>query len=304
MRNINGSATFLKLRYRISVTTLVVAGYGLLLSCTSPTVVGEFADSAQKGLSAGSPIFTDLYDSCTRRETLRPDAPIYPLFVPSTSKRGAPTGNAAPAACAQFQNEGRELTKMSDVLAAYFKGMQQLAQFNTVNLSSSAETMSENAATAAGISYTQIISAGKLASIVTQLATESYQRRRLSQLLKSADSDVAEITAAFASANKTYEDLLNQEQQTLSARYQSEGDEAQRAMLFLLNHAYTHDLDALQQRRSAAIAYDDVLNNIRDGHHKLTQATKLTGKEINAVLAPYTSKINGALPTLNKSKSE
>lgn len=246
-------------------------------------------------------MFGDLYESCVRRQSLRPDMPTYPLFVPPGSKEAAPKDNPAIDSCSQFQAEGKELTTMSNVLDAYFKSMEQLAGFDTVALGGNVETIAENATTAADLSTTQIESAGKLANLITQLATAGYQRKRLFELLKAADPEVTDVTQAFDQATKTYLDLLNQEQQTLAAQYQSVGDASTGSTLFLLNHAYSQDLDKLQQRRTEANAYLDVTKNIREGHHKLVaNEKKLRAKDLSAALRSYISKIDGALPLLAK----
>jgi hypothetical protein len=185
---------------------------------------------------------------------------------------------------------------MSDVLSAYFKSLQKLAGFNTTGLAGSVATVGANSATAAELSITQIESAGSLASLITQLATEGYQTSRLVKYVCEADPEIADLTTAFERVTKTYLDLLNQEQQTVTSLYQTVGDQTTGSTLLLLNHAYHQDIDELEQRRSAATTYAGMLKDIRDGHHKLvTDGTNLSAKELSATLAPYTSKIDGAL---------
>jgi hypothetical protein len=275
----------------------------LLLSCASPAAVSAFAQSAQNGINDGPPLFNDLYSSCVRRETLRPDLQIYPEFVPSGSKQAAPKDNSAIASCSRFNPASKELDKMSDVLSSYFKSLQQLAGFNTAAVAGSAEAVGQNAATAAGLSYTQIESAGKLASLITQLATEGYQTSRLVKYVHDADPEIADLTSAFERATRTYLDLLDQEQQTVTALYQTVGEGSMGSMLFLLNHAYHQDIDKLQERRAGAMVYAGLLKDIREGHHKLVADGKnLSAKELMVTLAPYTSKINGALAELPMDK--
>ncbi len=158
------------------------------------------------------------------------------------------------------------------------------------------ELSAENAATAAGVSYTQIISAGKLANLLTQVATERYQRGHMVRYLREANPEVANIIDALDIAAKTYISLLDEEQQTLTARYQSVGDTSQGAVLLLLNRAYSEDLSRLQERRTSADAYRDALKNIREAHGKLVEnAEHLPAKELNKTLQPYISKIDGAV---------
>ncbi len=288
------------------MTATGVACAALLLSlstsCVSPEAIGAFADSAQKTLAGGPPLFADIHNSCVRRESARPGSPILPLFVPPGSKNAPPKDPPALAACARFATEAQGLTKISDVLTAYFRAMQQLSAFNTSSVSAAGETAVENAGTAAGLSLTQVDSAGKLASLVTRLFTESYQRSHLLEYLRSADPEVANLTEGLDGVARNYLDFLQEEQQTITARYQSVGDVNQKALLLLLNRAYTDDLAQVQGRRDAANAYRDALKDIREGHHQLVKSAQhLSTKELSMSLQPYTSKLDGLLPSLQKS---
>ena len=268
----------------------------LLGSCVSPEALKTFADSAQKGLAGGPLLFADMYDACVRRESSRPSLPSLPIFVPPGSSVAAPKEPSTVAACARFDEEAKELTRVSDVLTAYFKAMERLAGFNASTVSAANEMSAENAATAGGLTYTQIMSAGKLANLLTQVATERYQRNHLIRYLREANPEVANITDALDTVAKTYISLLDEEQQTLTARYQSVGDTSQGAVLLLLNRAYSEDLSELHDRRTSADAYREALKNIREGHGKLVEnAQHLTAKELNSTLQPYISSIDGAV---------
>jgi hypothetical protein len=166
-------------------------------------------------------------------------------------------------------------------------------------VSGDSESVAENAATAANLSYTQITSAGKLASLVTRAFTEGYQRRHISEYLRTADPAVADITQGLDLVTKTYLDFLHEEQQTTTARYQSVGDGTRDAVLFLLNHSYSEDIAEISRRRAAATAFRDALKDIREGHHQLlVNAKHLSAKQLSVALEPYTSKLDGLLPTL------
>lgn len=282
----------------VACSTLLLT---VLLSCASPQAIGPFADSAQKALAAGPPLFTDIHDSCVRRQLANPSQPILPLFVPPGSKDAPPANPPAVAACARFATEAQGLIKVSDVLTAYFRAIQQLSAFNISSVSTASETTAENAATAADLDTSQIDSAGKLASLVTRVFTESYQRSRLLEYLRNADPQVVHITEGFDTVTKNYLDFLQEEQQTLTARYQSVADTNQQAMVLLLNRAYSDDLADIQRRRTAAGTYRDALKSIREGHHQLVEnAQHLNAKELSMALQPYTSKLDGLIPAPQK----
>lgn len=298
-----GSGTFLQLgsQKKVVASIFATALALALLSCAAPQVIGAFADSAQKALAGGPPLFEDLHDSCVRRESARPSRPILPVFVPPGSKNAPPKDSPDLAACTRFAAEGQALTKVSDVLTAYFRAMQQLSDFNTSSVTATNEASAENAATAAGLNTVQIDSVGKLANFVTGVFTSHYQKSRLVKYLRDADPEVADITQGLETVVKNYDVFLNEEQQTITARYQTVGDSNQPAMLLLLNRAYSDDLAQIQHRRDAAGSYMVVLTNIREGHHKLVEvAQHMNAKELTLALQPYTSKLDASATALQK----
>jgi hypothetical protein len=181
--------------------------------------------------------------------------------------------------------------------------MQQLASFNTSTVSAASETAAQNAATAASLNSTQVDSAAKLASLVTQVFTETYQRRRLLEDLRSADAPVANITQGLESVVNIYIRSLHDEQQTVTARYQAVGGTDDTAVLLLLDRAYSDDVADIDRRRKAAAQYQEALKTVREGHHQLvTGAHHLSAKELNVALQPYTSKLMDLVTALQKSK--
>lgn len=269
-------------------------------SCTSPQAIGAFAESAQKALTAGEPLFEDLHASCVRRETARPGEPILPLFVPPGSKL-APKPAPELAACDRFASQAQALGKVSDVLTGYFRAIQQLAAFNTTAVATANQNDAQAAATAAQLSLVQIDSVAQLAGLITRVFTEHYQHSRLLADMLEADPAVANITEGFQSVISNYLVFLQEEQQTLTARYQQVGDVNQPATLLLLNHAYTDDVAEIQRRRTEAENYSKALGEIREGHHQLIEDAKhMSAKELSLVLQPYTSELNTLAPLVQK----
>lgn len=280
---------------------LFIAICALSLSgCTSPEAIAAFAGSAQKVLQQSPAIFTDIHDSCVRRHL---DArPITPLYLPSPSQDSAPGSPNESPVCAPFGPQGQALTKASDVLAAYFEAIEQLAAFNTSSVGTTSLQAAEYAATAAQLSTTQIDSVGKLAGLVTQAFTEHYRQSHLVKYLREADPSISSVTQGFEDiVAKDYEGLLREERQTITARYQNVGTAGNNATILLLNRAYTDDLNELHRRAAAADAYVEALEQIRAGHHQLAQnAGHLHAKELSLALQPYTAKLQALVPVLQK----
>ena len=293
-----GSVSSVSVWRRVSSPLALLA---VLWSCAAPEAVSSFSASAQQALSGGPALFSDIHESCLRRQALRPSAPLFPAFVPPGSKDAPPAGVPGAAVCARFAPQGQGLTKVSGVLADYFKAMQKLAGFQVSGVTAANEAGAENAASAAGLDYTQVVSIGKLANLVTRLVTEGYQRSQLLTGLTDADPEIQTITTGLDTVAKLYIDSLNEEQQTITAEYQTAGGTKDRGMLLLLNRAYSEDLEQVTQKRAAATAYRDALRNIRDGHHTLARdAHYMNAKELMKALQPYTSNLNGLIPSISK----
>lgn len=278
----------------LSLGIFIAAALLSLAGCTSPQAVAIFADSAQKVLDQGPPLFHDLHDSCIRRHTGAEK--IVPVFLPTS-----PTPPTSPV-CSPFAQQGDALAKASDILSAYFRAMHELASFDTSSVSTATEQAAENAATGAQLNDVQIDSVGKLAGLITQIFTEHYQRSRLMSYVRTADPAVASVTQGFETiVSKDYESLLHEEQQTIAARYQNVVDPQNLAAVLLLNRAYTDDVNEINRRKAAADAYVEALKQIREGHHKLTEkGGHLNVKELGLALASYTTRLQALLPIVQK----
>lgn len=271
-----------------------------LCGCTSPEAIANFADTSQRALQQGPAIFRDLHDSCTRRHS---DAEsIIALYLPrpaGTSPRNTPNENPV---CTPFTPQGDALSKAEDVLAAYFRAVQQLASFNTSTVSSTSRQAAQNAAITARLPLNQVDSLSKLAGLVTEAFTGGYQRSRLAQYLRRADPSISSLMRGFEEiVSEDYDSLLREEQQTLTARYEKIGDIRNSATILLLNRAYTDDLNELNRRKAVAHAYVEALEQIRDGHHQLAlNANRLHARDLNLALQPYTTKLQTLMPVLQK----
>ena len=285
---------------RLTLSCVLLSTALYLASCASPQAVATFAGSAEKTLNAGSSLFTDLPASCVRRH-LAAD-PVSPVYLPA--KLLAAHSGAPPAVpqCAVFEPQGEALTKASRVVSAYFRAMQQLASFNSTTVSGPGDQAVAGIATASGLNTTQVDSVSKLAGLLTQAFTERYKEGSLVKIIVQADPSIASLTQAFEDViGKDYEGLLREEQQTLAMQYQTVGDLKDPATILLLNRAYTDDVNQVNARKAAADPYVAALQQLREGHHSLAKnARSLNVKDLAAALQPYSDKLEGLLPVLEK----
>jgi hypothetical protein len=205
-------------------------------------------------------------------------------------------------ACAVFAKQSEALVRVADVLAAYFRAMQQLASFNTSTISGPGETAAQSAAIAATIDSTRAASIGKLAGLITQAFTDRYQRSRLTKYVQEADPRVTSITQALEDVvSKDYEGMLRTERRAVLRRYQDVGDQTNGPVTLLLNRAYGEDMTELDKRKASADAFVTALQQIRDGHHALARnANHMDPKQLGVALDPYTGTLDGLIPALRR----
>jgi hypothetical protein len=256
-------------------------------SCSSPVAVAAFASSAQKAVDQGQVIFADMPNSCERRDADRKrDSDILVDMSP---------GIPVPARCTGFVSQRDALLKSSVVLADYFEVLNQVASFGTSNLGTTATSDAQQLETDAHLKDSGGLST--LAGILVQAATEGYQRKRLAEHIKAANTPIQNVTLAFAqiAVDDYQNDLLLNEERTLRERY---GDFAALAagrnepMVFLLRARWQEDMSGLVQRRAAVAAYVSALEKVRKGHQELAdRAGKLNSRDLTKSLAPYTKSL-------------
>ncbi len=264
------------------------------LSCAPPTAIATFAGDADKAITAGTPIFADIHESCVRRQAEeQPLTPQYPHAGQTQTAAGDET------VCASFASEVQELESVSSILSAYFRAMQQLARFDQTNVSTQAEHAGANIGTAAILSLNQTDAVAKLSGLITRALTGHYQRSKLGEFLRTADPHVTAVSQALETVlTKDYGSLLDEEERATKRRYGEVSRATEPATVLLLNRAYLEDLHEVQRRRAAAKAYAEVLRQAREGHHLLASTGHLNNKELSLALQPYVSKLQAFAPSI------
>lgn len=258
------------------------------VGCSQPEAVAAFAGAANQALTQGASLFNDLQGSCLRRHTAVER--VTPAFLPEPSP-------AVANACADFAPQGVALVQDANVLAAYFQAMQELAAFDNSSVSTPAEAAGANGATAADLNSSQIDSISKLSGLVTRAFTGNYRRNHLLEYLRDADPHVAVLTTGLENVvGKDYQGLLTEERRNLNIEYQRVFKPGDTALTLLLNRAYRGDIGELNRRQSAAVAYVQALQQIRQAHRKLAaSARRLETKQVSVELEPYTKKLQDLL---------
>ncbi len=261
-----------------------------VLSCTPPTAIATFAGGADKAISQGAPIFADIHESCVRRQS--DEARIVPDY-PHADQDNPKNAASAASVCASFVTEVKELESVSSILSAYFRAMQELAAFDQSKVSVQAKEAGQSAGAAAVLSFNQIDSVAKLSDLITRAFTQHYQSGKLREFLGAADPHVAAISQALEKIVSTdYAGMLDEEERAINRRYQRVSGARDSATVLLLNRAYAADLNELRRRKTMADNYSKALEQVRDGHHQLSEnAGHLSNKQIALALQPYISQL-------------
>ncbi|MBV9501512.1 MAG: hypothetical protein JO138_19260 [Acidobacteriaceae bacterium] len=276
---------------------LIIAVLAASLSCAPPQTVATFAEAASGAITSGAPIFSDLYDSCVRRH--QDAGPIVPVYSIGAENSASDPAGSVPPACRVFAGERDALIRMSAVLAAYFRAMQDLAEFGASSVAAPSAEAGVGASMAASLSTVQADSVSKLSGLVLELFTRRYQHERIATLLRTADPHVAVITRGLEKIVGTdYNSLLEEEERTLKRRYQRAGATTNgTAVVLLLDRAYSEDMRQLEQRRAFAATYVEALQQVRDGHGKLAlNSAHLGSKQVGLALQPDISRLQGLAP--------
>jgi hypothetical protein len=279
----------------IAILIAAISAFTLLCTgCSTPLAIATFSASAEQALDHGPALFKDLYGTCARARLYQ--QPVQPLF-----KGSQPASGQEIQACLQFRAEGDALITDSDAFSKYFSALHELAEFNASAISGPATGAATQAAATANLTTSQIQAMGKLASLITQAATEHFQRVRLMHLLEQADPSVQDAVQAFQTVARDYEGLLDEERRRMRARYQDASVGVSTPLLLLLDRAFQEEAAGIETRRNAAEAYIKALREVAEGHQLLAlNAKKVSPKELGMALEPYTSNLRQLVPQIQK----
>ena len=197
------------------------------------------------------------------------------------------------------------------VLLAYFDALGKLAGGSTSGFSKSVSGIDANLKVA-GLNTEQqklASSAGKLAAAIAGMITDGYKRKKLGEIVRAADDDVATLANGLADqidsdSKASYTQELEAEQTSLSTYYGIPIAQATDPLGKLSAYKdWQAAREMLQNRRDAAKAYRKLMISLRDAHSKLKEESvnnRFDAKAIAKALGPYLSDIESSIEDLQK----
>jgi len=267
-----------------SAASVVTALVLCLASCATPDAVRQFVTTARDATSKFAPFVNDIADSCVRRKMA--DRPVTEIADPT---------ELATAACKEDSDLAPAVLGAMNVLANYLNALNSLASNESVSYDKQIDDFAGKLQAAAKFPAPATDAVKGLAKFLADAAGSAYQRKKLAEALKKADSDITALTDTLGRiVGVEYVRDLNNEQDTLKNRYRDamRSNQHNDAIALLLQQNWMADLATLRKRKAAAADYQKVLEKIRDGHkHLVSDASRWSAAELAKELGPYTLSI-------------
>jgi hypothetical protein len=253
----------------------------------------KLADSAQRTLPA---VVADIPSSCLRQNTLLNEIP--------TEERPA---SLKAQDCKPYQDVAEHLSKDQNVLIAYFDSLGKLSANAPLSYDKNIDTDVSTVEKLPNLSKGTIAAssaAQKIAKVLADAATKAYREHEVNSIIKNTDAAIQELTADLKKVVVVqYTGILSNEGVALDTYYQgpmAAAGKSERLALIVVQRQYDGDTAALQSRKSAAIAYGKVMDNLASLHTKLrTEAMKKASlRDIAEQIGPDISNLKDAISEL------
>ena len=267
----------------------IVGVFLLACACNTPDTVAKFCSSAVVTLKSGDALFDDISASCVREAQTR--EPFATFEVTDTT----------PPACDEIGKQASGLKAAGQLLAEYFKALNDLASFGTTTAGSNASSLAKTAAAQAKLSSNAQTAIGSIAGLLTQIATGGYQQKALATNIVKHKADVDAVLGGLGEAvGVVYLQMLKEEENKTITRYREYLLQHPDATL-ALDSRWQNDRTSFASKIRAAQAYQDALNTLIKGNDDLAaHANNLSAKNLPGLLSPYVSQLESMVPAIQK----
>lgn len=281
---------------KFTLRALLPVCFSLLVGCANLDDIAElskFADRAQQTLPA---VVADIPASCHRQN----------LLIDYTPAAERPASLSVQD-CEPFQEVADHLAKDQGILIAYFDALGKLATNTPLSFGQTIDTnvgtiekfqnLSKDAVAASS-------AAQEIAKVLGDAVTRSYRAKKVNSIVLQSDDAVQELTADLKRIIVLdYAGILSNESTVLDAYYQgpiAARGQNERLALIVVQRQYNGDTIALELRKTAAIGYGNVMDNLASLHAKLKlQATKKASLgEVAQQIGPDISNLKDAISKL------
>jgi hypothetical protein len=262
-----------------------------LMSCTTPDAVSKFCGSAATTLTAATPVFEDMKQSCQREVNSREE---FGTFKPPAE--GDPN-------CAAIGTQADGAKAAARILSDYFSAINSLASFGTAKVGTDAQNLVTKTAAAVGEKSPAQTALGSIAQFLASAATSGYQQKQLEKDLTQVSANISSVVNALvAIIQKDYVGrLLSSEEQKLAVRYREFAQGKSPEVKLLLDDRWNADEQALVAKRSSAQSLVAALQALSKGFADLAaNAHHLKAKEVPGLLGPYVTQLQALIPQIQK----
>jgi hypothetical protein len=251
----------------------------LLAACIDLSEVGKFAAISEIANAAFPGLVADIQDSCERRANYAPDDRRQEVLLHcknlSTSKNG--------------------LLQAQQVLLNYMEALKNLSSDKTITYGQKLDALPD-ALSKSGLDDNQVKATTSLAKILIDAAIGGYRRKEVGKLVGETNGDIQTVTAALKKViGVGYTKELELEEEAIKAFYETnlkEHEKQEPLTALLVKKSWAEDLDGVQKRKSAALAYGKVMDSIAKGHQKLYDSrNRWSTEELVKQLGPEISDI-------------
>lgn len=239
------------------LTVVPLLAFSLLLAaCIDLSEVGEFAAMSETANAAFPALVADIQDSCERRASYAPEDRRQEILLHcknlSTSKDG--------------------LLQTQQVLLNYMEALKNLSSDKTITYGQKLDALPD-ALSKSGLDNNQVKATTGLAKILIDAAIGGYRRKEVGKLVGETNGDIQTVTAALKKViGVGYATELDLEEEAIKAFYETnlkEHEKQEPLTALLVKKSWAQDLDGVQKRKSASLAYGNVMDSIAQGHQKL-----------------------------------
>lgn len=256
----------------------------------------KLADIAQQTLPV---VVADIQSSCLRQNSLLNEIP--------NAERPA---SLQVQDCKPYQDVADHLSKDQNVLIAYFESLGKLASNAPLSYDKSIDTNVTTVEKIPNLSRRATASsaaAQKIAKVLADAATKAYREHAVNSIIENTDAAVQELTADLKEVVVLdYAGILANEGVALDTYYQgpmAAAGKSERLALIVVQRQYDGDAAALQSRKSAAIAYGKVMDNLASLHAKLKAESvkKASLRDVAKQIGPDVANLKDAISELQTS---
>lgn len=228
----------------------------LLAACIDLSEIGKFAALSETANASFPSLVADIQDSCERRANYAPDDRRQDVLLHcknlSTSKDG--------------------LLQAQQVLLNYMEAVKNLSSDKTVTYGEKLDALPD-ALSKSGLDESQVKATTGLAKMLVDAAIGGYRRKEVGKLVGETNGDIQTLTVALRRViSDGYTTELNLEEEAIKEFYGTnlkEHEKQEPLTALLVKKRWADDLDGVQKRKSAALAYGKVMDSIAQGHQKL-----------------------------------